>query len=69
MFANEELDIIFKVFSTYEPENADEDILCKKMELLKEQKNISKEANDKLRELDNQIRKLYEVEDEAKEEK
>lgn len=60
MFSEEELQIMFRVFKNLESEEEKEIKLKKKMSLLEEQMKISKEANEKLREIDNEIRSLYE---------
>lgn len=60
MFSEEELQIMFSVFKNLETEDEKEIKLKKKMSLLEEQMKISKEANEKLRVIDNEIRSLYE---------
>ena len=66
MFSDEEFQIIFSVFENLDTEVENEIRLKKKMALLSEQMHISKEANEKLRKIDNDIRSLYE---ESKDEK
>lgn len=66
MFSDEEFQIIFSVFENLDTEVLNEIRLKKKMALLSEQMHISKEANEKLRKIDNDIRSLYE---ESKDEK
>lgn len=60
MFSEEELQIMFSVFDGLNTEVEKEIKLKKKMSLLEEQMKISKEANEKLRVIDNEIRSLYE---------
>lgn len=66
MFSDEELQIIFSVFESLNTEVENELKLKKKMSLLCEELSISREANEKIRKIDNEIRSLYE---EAKDEK
>lgn len=69
MFSKEDLEIIFDVFvNRFLPANDKEETLKKKMKLLQEQMKISTETNSKLQDLDQEIRKLYEVEDDKEKE-
>lgn len=60
MFSDEELQIIFSVFESLNTEVENELKLKKKMSLLCEELSISREANEKIRKIDNEIRSLYE---------
>lgn len=69
MFSKEDLEIIFDVFvNRFLPANDKEETLKKKMKLLQEQMKISTETNSKLQDIDQEIRKLYEVEDDKEKE-